>query len=284
MDSLRYPDNGELLEDASILRNAVRFATEQRSSVGWRILNRLTNPTDSPTPGVLASLAVDAFAAEMTSTEDLLGWLFVLKEWKPGNPEKSLVFLLDRVQVGKRPHTEAAAQRLLDSLDAPSFRELVHVPKDDELEAAGFPKNVRDRLNSSIPANLDGMKRLVELRQRENRGYVVAFNKLKHLMLAIRTDTRGKEEVLVPGRFSFDEENNRISIQTAWISSEPQNVRVMASRAVIAQAVLNSILGVILWIRYGETSGNPPWAVAALRLPGWVEDEPGDAADYPEPS
>ena len=272
MDSLTYPDNGELLEDASILRNAVRFATKQRSSVGWRLLNRLINPTDDPSPDVLASLAVDAFAAEMTSTEDLLGWLFILKEWEPGNPEKSLVFLLDRVQVGRRPYTEAAAQKLLDSLDASSFRQLIHVPKDEELEAGGFPTAVRNRLNSSVPANLNGMKRLVELRQREKRGYVVAFNKLKHLMLAIRTDSRGKEEILVPGRFSFDEETKSIKIQTAWISCDLMNVRLMASRSIIAQAVLNSILGVILWIRFGEAYKNPLWTLAAFQLPGWRED------------
>ena len=273
MNSLQYADNGELLEDASILRNAVMFATEERASVGYRILNRIVNPTDPPSSRVLGFLAVDAFAAEMTSTEDLLGWLFVLKEWKPANPEKSLVFLLDRVQVGKRPHTEAAAEKLLDSLDASTFRELMHVPKDEELEAEGFPTAVRNRLNTSIPANLDGMKRLVELRQREKRGYVVAFNKLKHLMLAIRTDSRGKDEILVPGRFSFDKDNNRISVQTAWISTEPNNIRDMASRAVIAQAVLNSVLAIILWIRYGKTYGSPKWAIAALSLPGW-RDEP----------
>ena len=273
MNSLQYPDNGELLEDASILRNAVTFATAQRASAGYGILNRLVDPTDPPSSEVLAFLAVDAFAAEMTSTEDILGWLFVLSEWEPGNPRNSLFPLLDRIQVGGRRYTEARARRLLDSLDEAAFRALVHIPPDPELEAHNFSRAVRERLNSSIPANLEGMKRLVEMRQRDKRGYVVAFNKLKHLMLAIRTPTRGKDEVLVPGRVDFDEAENRISIQTAWISYDPKNVRTMASRAIIAQAVLNSILGIILWIRYGEAYQNPPWALTALGLPGW-RDEP----------
>ena len=271
--SLRYPDNGELLEDASILRNAVYFATAQRASVGYRILDRLVDPTDEPSSDLLSFLAVDAFTAEMSSTEDLLGWLFVLRDWQPGDPRKSLFPLLDYVQVGRGEYSEQKARKLLDSLDAHTFRSLIHVPTDEELEGNGFSLKVRGRIDDSMAANLESFKRLVNMRQRENRGYVVAFNKLKHLLLAIPTNARGRPEVLVPGRVKFDQDSKSIGIQTLWISCDPPSIRILASRAVIAQAVLNSILGIILWIRYGVVYESPRWAVASLGLPGWREEE-----------
>lgn len=269
MNSIRYPDDGQLFEDASILRNAVFFATAQRAFAAYRIL---TQPPDSAQPEILAFLAVDAFMAEMTSTEDLLGWLFVLQEWRPGDVERCLLRLLDRVEVGRGPHTEDAAKNLLDSLDPDRLRSLLHIPADAEFVVEQFSEEVRRRIDRAMPANLEALKRLVELRQRDNRAYVVAFNKLKHLLLGIRTNTRGREEVLVPKWRGLDPDGVRL--QTAWIGCSPENVRVMASRAVASQAVLNSLLGILLWTRFGEPYTTPDWAVKALDLPGWRDDYP----------
>lgn len=268
-DSLRYPDSGELLEDASILRNAVHFATAQRAFTAYAIL---ANPLDQLSEATLAFLSVNAFTAEMTSTEDVLGWLFALRDWKPGDVERCLIRLLDKVQVGSGQYTEEKAAELLASLDPTGLRALLHIPEDGDLEKAGFPVQVRQRLNESIPANLDGLRRLVELRHRDNRGYVVAFNKLKHLLLAVRTDVRGRHEVLVPKWRRFDEREKAIHMDMAWIGCSPQDVRVLASRAIAGQAVLNSLLGIILWTRFGEAYTSPAWAVNALNLPGWREE------------
>ena len=42
-------------------------------------------------------MAVNAFKEFMTSTEDLLGWLFALQEWQSGEAESSLFILLIRL-------------------------------------------------------------------------------------------------------------------------------------------------------------------------------------------
>jgi hypothetical protein len=267
MDSLRYPDSGELLEDASILRNAVHFTTAQRAFAAYGLLS---HPLDRLQKDSLAFLAISAFTGWMTSMEDVLGWLLVLKEWKPGDVSKCLLRLLDKVQVAR--DTEEKANVLLASLDPGGLRALLHIPDDADLKRNGFPRQIREGLNEAIPANLGGLRRLIELRQQNDRAYVVAFNKLKHLLLAVRTNVRGRDEVLIPKWRGLDQEENVIHLQNAWIACTPANIRVMASRAIVAQAVLNSLLGTILWIRFGEPYSTPAWAVKAFELPGWYDE------------
>lgn len=266
-ESLHYPDAGGLYEDASILRNAVYFTTAQRAFSANLIL---AQPLDHLDSRLLAFLAVEAFCAEMTATEDVLGWMFVLKDWAPGDPSKCLLRQLDRVNVGRSPYGEEDALRLLDELDPDGLRELLHIPTDDHLAAAGLSIDIRDRINTAIPADLEGLKRAAWLRKRDNRGYVVAFNKLKHQLLALHTGVRGQDEVLVPKWLGMKDDG--IHLRNVWIESSPKNIRLMASRAIGIQAVLNSILGLILLIRFGHQYESPVWTIAALDLPGWYEE------------
>lgn len=156
----------------------------------------------------------------------------------------SLLVQLDRVRVGARPWTEGAALQILDALDAEGLRQLLHIPSDEELGAAGFSRDVRKKVAASVQANLGGLKRVADLRSRDKRGRVLAFNKLKHVLLALPTTMRGKNEVLVPKLMTIDSQG--IRLQNAWIEASEKNVRLMVSRAIIAQAVLNSVLGTIL--------------------------------------
>lgn len=267
MSSLNYPDNGELLEDASILRNAFRFATAQRAFIAYNILRQ---PLEHLNQEALAFFATEAYMAEMTSTEDMLGWLFVLREWRPGEVGFSLLPLLDRVQIGKGKYSEENAAALLESLDASGLRGLLHIPTEEELASVGFPQDVRDRINQATPANLAGMKRLVELRQESNRLRVRAFNKLKHHFLGLRVDAT-PDTVVIPVWENLDEAANAITLATLTIKCTAENTRLMASRSIIAQATLNSLLGIILWTRYDEIHESPPWVLRALQLRGWVE-------------
>lgn len=269
--SIRYPDNGNQLEDASMLRNAVRFMTGQRAFAAYRLLNQ---PFHALKEETLGFLAVDAFVAEMTSTEDVLGWLLVLKDWKPGTAEASLFILLDAVRVG--PATEEAAKKLLDAMDGDALRHFLHLPSNPELEAAGFADvAVREAMAASIEVNLGGLRRLVELRQSENRGRVVAFNKLKRMLLALPVAGERKHSVLIPKVVKFDATG--IHRQSVTLEASQQNVELMSSRAIVAQAVLNSLLGMILWTRFGEAYETPDWAIKALDLPGWYKGVPTSA-------
>lgn len=264
-ESLHYPDTGGLYEDASILRNAVYFTTAQRAFSANLIL---AQPLDHLDSRLLAFLAVEAFCAEMTATEDVLGWIFVLRDWAPGDPSECLLRQLDKVNVGSSQ--EADALGLLDQLESNGLRGLLHIPTDVQLATAGLPINISDRINAAIPAILQGLKRVAWLRKRDNRGYVVAFNKLKHQLLALYTDVRGRNEVLVPKWLGMKDDG--IHLRNAWIESSPKNIRLMASRAIGMQAVLNSILGLILLIRFGHQYESPHWTIAALDLPGWYAE------------
>jgi len=237
---------------------------------------------------LLAFVAADAYCAEMAALEDALGWLFVLRDWQPGTPGGSLFFLLSQVQVGKNPWKETDARELLNSLDFDGFRKLLHIPSDLELEADGFPPDIRAAIATSIGANLDGLKRVADKRLIERRGHVVAFNKLKHLMLALPTAMRGKQEVWIPnwlqkdsdGR-AFDLTIDGVHIQSLWLEASVENIRLMVSRAIIGQAILNSLLGLILWTRFGEPYETPAWAANAVNLPGWYDDDDEAELDGP---
>lgn len=268
MSDLRYPDNGQPLEDASILRNAFTFGTAQRAFVAYNVLRQ---PLEHVNQEALAFLATEAFMLEMTSTEDLLAWLFVFSAWQPDEVNYSLWPLLHRIQVGVGNHSEERGAALLEGLDAPSFRQLVHIPTDEELTNSDIPLDVREGISRAMPANLEGMKRLVGLRQEANRLRVRAFNKLKHHFLALRLDD-SPEKVMIPVWEGFDEDAQAISMATFTIACTSENTRLMASRSIIAQATLNSLLGIILWTRFGERHDTPPWSVRAFGLRGWYEE------------
>lgn len=265
---LRYPDNGDQLENAAMLRNAIQFTTEQRAFSAYGLLNQ---PFEKLKERELSYLAVDAFSAEMTSTEDVLGWLFVLRDWKPDSAATSLFVLLDKVKVGVPPWDEEAAAKLLDELNPDGLRALLHIPTEGQMETGGFSDEIRAMVTTSIESNLDGLKRLVNLRQSEKRARVRAFNKLKHLLLAMPRESRGKHWVLVPELMSFD--GKEIHLQTVQIEASQKNVELMASRAIVAQAVLNGLLGMILWTRFDEPYKTPEWAMKAFDLPGWFRDK-----------
>ncbi len=148
--NMLYPDSGNPLEDASILRNAVYFSTAQRAYSAELILQQSLGVNQQ----VLRFLLVKAFAEFMTSTEDMVGWLFALQEWQPGNAEFSLFILLNSIKVGIKQkgidHTEAKAISFLSGLDEQGFRELVHVPNDDKLLASRMHEEQGETVNRGM--------------------------------------------------------------------------------------------------------------------------------------
>ncbi len=260
-----YPDSGNPLEDASILRNAVYFSTAQRAHSAQLILQQSLGVDQQ----VLRFLLVKAFEEFMTSTEDMVGWLFAFQEWQPGNAEFSLFLLLDRIKVGITQkgidHTEAKAVSFLSGLDEQGFRELVHVPNDAELLASGMPKELVETINRSMAFKLDGWRRITNRRAEQERGWVGAFNKLKHHMLAFPTQERDKEEIFIPYRIRFDRGRNRINLGSAWLEVSADMVRRFAGDSIAAQAVLHDTLALILSIRYGEKYNAPQWVTRVLQ-------------------
>ena len=257
--NILYPDSGNPLEDASILRNAVYFSTAERAYSAELVLKEFLNINQR----TLDFMVVRAFEEFMTSTEDLLGWLFALQEWKPGNAEHSLFILLDRIQVGRGSYLEDNAVSLLTSVDAEGFRKLFHIPKDEELISSGISVELVDTVNRSVPFKLDGWLKIAKKRAEQDRGTVRMFNKLKHHMLAFPTQERGKDEVWMPSSIRMDRKQNQIRLGRGWLEANPNEIRRLASDAIVAQAVLHDTLALILLTRYGEQYYAQNWAVRA---------------------
>jgi hypothetical protein len=261
INGILYPDSGNLLEDASIIRNAVYFSTAERAYSAELVLKEPLNINQR----TLDFMVIRAFEEFMTSTEDLLGWLFALQEWKPGKAENSLFILLDRIHVGKGKYREENAVNLLESVDAEGFRKLLHIPKDEELISSGMSVELVDKVNSGVPFKLDGWLKIAKKRAEQDRGEVGMFNKLKHHMLALPTQARGKNEVWMPYSVKVEIEKNQIKLGGGWLGANLNNIRRLTSDAIVSQAMLHDTLALILMTRYGEKYYAPDWVVRAYR-------------------
>lgn len=200
----------------------------------------------------------------MISTEDLVGWLFALQQWQPGNAEHSLFCLLDKIAVGKRgSYDEQHAVSLLSALDGEGFRALCHIPNEDELVNAGFSRSFAHSIKGSMERKLDGWLTIANTRVQQDRGWVRMFNKFKHHMLAFPTRARGKDEIWLPTSITLDKRHSRIRLGQGWLESSPRRLRRLAGDALAAQAVLHDTLAVILVTRFGEQYVCPRWVQKA---------------------
>ena len=267
MKKILYPYSGSPFDDAAILRNAVDFSTASRAHSAYLVLHQALGANQQE----LSYLAVEAFAEFMTSTEDMLGWLFVLENWQPGTAEFSLLLLLDEIAVGRQSNrkkidcTEARAVSLLSDLDEQGFRELSHIPSHDDLIASGMSIEESERITHGMTAKLEGWRRIVNRRAEQDRGWVRAYNKLKHHLLAFPTQEHDKDEIFVPSRITFRKGENRILMEKAWLEVSSNQVRRWSGDAIAAQAVLHDTLALILVTRYGVKYSIPEWVVRAYR-------------------
>ncbi len=100
---------------------------------------------------------------------------------------------------------------------------------------------------------------MTDRRAEQERGWVGAFNKLKHHMLAFPTREHNKEEIFIPYRVRFDGSGNSIRLGAAWLEVNADMVRRFAGDSIAAQAVLHDTLALILVTRFGEKYNVPQW-------------------------
>lgn len=264
----RYPDSGHMLEDASVLRNALMFTTAQRAYVADSLLHQ---PFDQMPENVIAFLTLEAFGAEMTAMEDTLGWLFALRDWRPGTAASCLMANLDSIQVGRGDYDEGHAIEFLSSLDGPKLREVLHVPSDEALRKAGLGEELIAKVDHSLPYKLEGLRRIAERRAEANRTRVEAFNKLKHMLLAFPArETDSKVVVqLIKGR---GYKQGEIHLNTVTLEVSAANIHNMAGNALAMQAQLWDMLAMILWVRFDERHDDPRWVSHSMEHAGWRDD------------
>ncbi|MBI2764923.1 MAG: hypothetical protein HYX53_03315 [Chloroflexi bacterium] len=255
-----YPDNDQLLEDKRVLLNAIQFSTGQRAFEAELILGA---PLDSLPDTERAYLAVQTYSLEMLGTEDFVGWHLVLRNWKPGTVEGSLIHLLDHVDV--KPTQEADLKAALDAMGPDDYRRMVHVPTTAEMEAAGMDPTIVAAVDRAIPAQLEGARGILGLRTSDGRGRVVAYNKVKHVLGGIHRPE--EQDIFIPGRLRIEDDG--LHLQSVMISTSAENIRLMAGRALATQAVLNSTLGAIVMGRYGAPYVTPDWARRAADMGVW---------------
>jgi hypothetical protein len=259
--TLRYPDEGNLFEDASILRNAVAYSTTQRAVMAGLILDQPLEELASE-PLNLGLLVTEAFAAQMAATEDTLGWLLVLERWAPGDARRSLFPLLNSVEVDRGE--EDRLLKKLETADVEIVRRWLHIPSDEELSGLMSEAN-RASVAQAIEGQLAGFKRIAELRRDQGRGRVRAYNKFKHMNLGVfALNEEGNPALILPSITKWDDAGIHMSRVT--LTADPGTVRMLAGQALQIEAVLHSILRLILWTRFGEEMPIFPWLRRAYDL------------------
>lgn len=264
-----YPTNSGAFEDKNILRNAFEFTTKQRGGIALRIIEDLaTNRTHDE----LAELIIEAFQQYVVGLEDMLGWYDVLRKWQPGKPQTSLMALLDTVNV--TADLEETLLKSLEELDSLAYRQAIHVPLRAELKASLFSEDFMNMLDKAMEAQLSGLKVVARRRQNKERAIVRAYNKSKHMLLAIKVLEKGQPAVWLAtadgGKSAYS--GPQISMGGAILLVNATDVRRYAFWAVSIQATLNSIFRLLLETRYGVSLPIPAWVHRMYRLPDWNTD------------
>lgn len=220
-----------VISDVDVLRNAVRFSTSQRAFVARMIIERSAEAT---TCEDISYLVIEGLSNFVTASEDLLGWLLVLKKWDPENANTQLFVLLDKVTL--HPEDEDTVLKYLSARDTEGFRKLLHIPEPAQLLANGLAASDVDLINRAIPHILEGWLKLALIRKGRDREIVIAFNKIKHMLFAFPEE----DEI----RLARNQEKNILQGLRIPISIEYASGR--ARQALECQAVLNSTLALIL--------------------------------------
>lgn len=259
----KFPDSGGALEDRAVLRNAVLFATTQRAFAGFRVLRE---PLENLDDLYRACLAVESFQQFVVSTEDLLSWFFVLKEWRPGTPDGSLLAGLDRIQVGAGRWTEPKALELLQTMTADDYRLMMRIPTSDELRTDGWDSQVINIIETAMAEQFNGIKRLVMKRSEMDRSRIRAYNKSKHGSLLFRLQHEGKQAVAFRWARGGYSDPAGIHLEQHLVLIDHQTIGKLLRDSIGMQAVLISLLTLVLWTRYGERIESAPWVRQAFHM------------------
>ena len=221
----KYPDYGGRYDDPHILRNAIEFTTAQRAYRAHQIIFSIQ--LEQINPFERALLAVEGFQNYVVTLEDVQGWLYVFKEWTPGRVDKSLLALLDTVEVGGRGWSESEALALLRSIDCDGYRRLVHVPTSEELRALDWSEEMIEVVAKSMAAQHRDLPRSIELRDENDRNLVKGYNKAKHMLLGLLIPEPDEKYIVglytAKGHGIKAYQGDRIELEGAELLCEPED-------------------------------------------------------------
>lgn len=241
------------ISDVGVLQNTVRFSTAQRAFAASMVIAKAT---EEITQEEVAFLVIEGLSCFVTASEDLLGWVSVLRQWAPEHPETQLFSLLDKVNVG--PELEGEILEFLKGLEVSDLRDLLRLPPGNELTGGVLTATEIEDIERALPYILDGLIQIVEMRVAKNRSLVVAFNKAKHMLLAFPHD----KDI----RLARIETGNELGGLTVPIDIEYAIGR--ARQAIESQAVLHSTLGLILTAN-GSPEPTAEWVKKAMET--WAD-------------
>ena len=251
--------------DQELLRNYCVFAAFHRARIAEVLFNNLDDDAD-----LRRSIALELVANYVAATEDLVLWFFVLKRWRPGK-EPTLFDLLDstfvRESAGADESTKLALEEVRQWSIADMRREL-GLPRDDYLLRSGLDDRGLNKHINAMRELLERLRESFELRLSDEKSLVVAYNKVKHGVLAVATDEGSASgvSVLVASRKGPAGPGRRKNFYTGWIPCDkPELWKMYASTGLVAEATCTLVN--LKYIRHFD----PRWSIPPWPFPrrGW---------------
>lgn len=267
---LHYVREDSGFDDVALLIGAISFSTGQRAFEAESLFRR---DSASLSQAEAAFLSVTAFGQRVTSTEDALGWMFALREWRPGTARGSLLYWLNRINVGRGEHTEAEAIRYLTECSPEEFRGGLHIPTDAELSEARYPADFCARVSNSNDAIRQGMLDMAHFRAEGDGSRVAGYNKAKHFMLGRLVGGLDRFHIeLVDARIRRRGQEEGWELKRVTILPDVEQAQRNARVAFANQAVLHSLLAVVAITRYGFPYEAPAWVERAENDGIWADE------------
>lgn len=127
-----------------------------------------------------------------------------------------------------------------------------------------------DLVPTALKSQIQGFRNIIDRRTRRARALVRAYNKSKHIHLALLTGAGEDMQVALLTSETGYTDPRGIGLAGQILRVQPSRIREYATWSLQTHMTLFAIQSMILETRYGEKLSTPRWFAAALELPGWA--------------
>ncbi len=245
------------LQDRELLRNYCTFACFHRARLAHILYEALDDDQDRR-----RTIGIEIVENYVAMLEDIAMWFFVLRQWARGS--KSLFELLEAVEVresqGWKYSTEAALTEISGWTIADMRREF-GMPLDDDLKKFGLSESGLRGHIAAIRDALSLFQESLSLRRSDQGILVVAYNKLKHGLVAlsaVENSSIGASVIVASTK------GTPKGLKVGWIPCEDDALAKVVDTTVWAAEALCAVLNILYVARFDNKWVVPAWSFKSV--------------------